>query len=105
MYNSEALPYQFYLWHSVFLGRRGETQVLVFVFTSLFVRFLCKLLKHVHTKINPKGWINSVWIYEIINFPKNDSKSLKDFCPMYDKNSQGRNPSKFLGLLGKLMIS
>ena len=23
----------------------------------------------------------SEWIYEIINFPKNDPKNLKDFCP------------------------
>ena len=30
-------------------------------------------------------------------FPKNDPKNLKDFCPMYCKNSQGRNPSNFLG--------
>ena len=40
-----------------------------------------------------KGQIKSEWIYEIINFPKNEPKDLKDFCPMY---SQGRNPSKFL---------
>ena len=40
-----------------------------------------------------KGQIMSEWIYEIINFPKNDQKNLKDFCPMYYKNSQGRNPS------------
>ena len=44
-----------------------------------------------------KGQIKSEWIYEIINFPKNDPKNLKDFCPMYYKNSQGRNPSNFLG--------
>ena len=37
------------------------------------------------------------WIYEIINFPKNDLKNLKDSCPMYRKNSQGRNPSNFSG--------
>ena len=30
-------------------------------------------------------------------FQKNDPKNLKDFCPMYYKNSQGRNPSNFLG--------
>ena len=36
-----------------------------------------------------KGQIKSEWIYEIINFPKND--------PMYYKNSQGRNPSNFSG--------
>ena len=42
-----------------------------------------------------KGQINSEWIYEIINFPKNEPKNLKDFCPMYYKNSQGRNPSNF----------
>jgi hypothetical protein len=41
-----------------------------------------------------KGQIKSEWIYEIINFPK--PKNLKDFCPMYYKNSQGRNPSNFL---------
>ena len=28
-----------------------------------------------------KGQIKSEWIYEIINFPKNDPKNLKDFCP------------------------
>ena len=44
-----------------------------------------------------KGQIKSEWIYEIINFPKKDPKNLKDFCPMYYKNSQGRNPSNFLG--------
>ena len=35
-----------------------------------------------------KGQIKSEWIYEIINFPRNDPKNLKDFCPMYCKNSQ-----------------
>ena len=30
-----------------------------------------------------KGQIKSEWILEIINFPKNDSKNLKDSCPMY----------------------
>jgi hypothetical protein len=29
-----------------------------------------------------KGHIKSEWIYEIINFPKNDSKNSKDFCPI-----------------------
>ena len=28
-----------------------------------------------------KGQINSEWIYEIINFPKNDPKNIKDLCP------------------------
>ena len=28
-----------------------------------------------------KGQIISEWIYEIINFPKNDPKNLKDCCP------------------------
>ena len=42
-----------------------------------------------------KGQINSEWIYEIINFSKNDPKNLKDFCLMYHKNSQGRNPARF----------
>ena len=42
-----------------------------------------------------KGQLKSERIYEIINFPKNDPKHLKDFCPMYYKNSQGRNPSNF----------
>ena len=46
---------------------------------------------------NRKGQIKSGWIYEIINFPKNKPKNLKDFCPMYYKNSQGRNPSNFSG--------
>ena len=39
-----------------------------------------------------KGQIKSEWIYEIIDFPKNDPKNLKDFCPMNYKNSQGRKP-------------
>ena len=43
-----------------------------------------------------KGQMKSEWIYEIINFPKNDPKHLKDFYPMYYKNSQGRNPSNIL---------
>ena len=34
-----------------------------------------------------KGQIKSEWIYETINFPKNEPKNLKDFCPMYYKNS------------------
>ena len=34
-----------------------------------------------------KGQIKSEWIYEIINFPKNDQKDFKDFYPMYCKNS------------------
>ena len=46
--------------------------------------------------ISIKGQIKSEWISEIINSPKNDPKNLKDFCPMYYKNSQGRNPSNFL---------
>jgi hypothetical protein len=33
----------------------------------------------------------SEWIYEIINFPNIDPKNMKDFCPMYYKNSQYRN--------------
>ena len=44
-----------------------------------------------------KGQIKSEWIYEIINFPKHDPKNLKDFCPMYCENSQGRYPSNFSG--------
>ena len=40
-----------------------------------------------------KGQIKSEWIFQIINFPKNYSKHLKDSCPMYYTNSQGRNPS------------
>ena len=51
-----------------------------------------------------KGQIISEWIYEIINFPKNDPKNLKDFCPMYCKNSQGRNPLNFLGLFGSIQM-
>ena len=38
-------------------------------------------------------------------FQKNDPKILKDFCPMYYKNSQGRNPSNFCINFWKLMIS
>ena len=45
-----------------------------------------------------KGQIKSEWTYEIINLLKNDPKHLKDFCPIYCKNSQGRNPSTFLSL-------
>ena len=56
-------------------------------FLSIHLRFLSY-----HTK----GQIKSEWINEIINFPKNDPKNLKDFCPMYCKNSQARNPSNFL---------
>ena len=48
---------------------------------------MCLFSKQVHTK----GQIKSERIYEIINFPKNDPKNLKDFCPMYYKKSQGRN--------------
>ena len=40
-----------------------------------------------------EGQIKSEGIYEIINFPKNEPINLKDFCPIYYKNSQGRNPS------------
>ena len=49
------------------------------------------------TKKTAKGQIMSEWIYEVTNFPKNDLKDLKDFCPMHYKNSQGRNPSDFWG--------
>ena len=52
--------------------------------------------KYVGQILPIKGQIKSEWIYEIINFPKNEPKNLKDFCPMYYKNSQGRNPSNFL---------
>ena len=31
----------------------------------------------------PKGQIKSEWMYEIINFPKYDPTSLKDFCSMH----------------------
>ena len=47
--------------------------------------------------VHTKGQIKSEWIYEINNFPKNYQKNLNDFCPMYCKNSQGRNPSNFSG--------
>ena len=36
---------------------------------------------HKRIYISFKGQFNSEWIYEIINFPKNDPKNLKDFCP------------------------
>ena len=49
-----------------------------------------------------KGQLKSERIYEIINFPKNDPKHLKDFCPMYYKNSQGRNPSKRFVIFWKI---
>ena len=52
-----------------------------------------------------KGQINSEWIYEAINFPKNDPKNLKDFCSMHYKNSQQRNTSNFWVIFCKLMIS
>ena len=49
-----------------------------------------------------KGQIKSEWISEIINFPKNDPKNLKDFCPMYYKNSPGRNLSNFWVIFCKI---
>ena len=45
------------------------------------------------SQLFPKSQIKSKWIYEIIYFPKNEPKNLKD----YYKNSQGRNPSNFSG--------
>ena len=54
-----------------------------------FVRVPCKC------DVYTKAQIKSEWVYEIINFPKNELKNLKDFCLMYYKNSQGRNPSNF----------
>ena len=33
-------------------------------------------------KNQPKGQIKSEWIYEIINFPKNEPTNVKDFCPI-----------------------
>ena len=30
---------------------------------------------------HPKGQIKSEWIYEVIKFPKQQLKTLKDFCP------------------------
>ena len=45
-----------------------------------------------------KGQIKSEWIYEIINFPRNDPKKLKDFCPMYYKYVLlGQKSFKILG--------
>ena len=32
-------------------------------------------------RVTLKGQIKSEWIYEIVNFPKNDPKNLKDFYP------------------------
>ena len=55
---------------------------------SYYVNFLGRI---------SKGQLKSEWIYEIINFPKYDPKNLKDFYPMYYRNSQGRNPSNFSG--------
>ena len=60
---------------------------------DLWTRKLLKFMKRKETK----GQIKSELIYEIINFPKNDPKNLKDFCPMYCKNSHGRNPLNFSG--------
>ena len=46
--------------------------------------------------LNSKGQIKSEWIYEIINFPKNDPKNLKDICPKKFYSTEiGRNPSIF----------
>ena len=53
-------------------------------------------LRYIVAVCQTKGKINSEWIYEIINFPKNDPRNSKDFCPRYYKNSQGRNPSNVL---------
>ena len=52
-------------------------------------QFCQKNILHLQGKSLAKGQIKSEWIYEIINFPNNDPKYLKDFCPMYYKNSQG----------------
>ena len=57
----------------------------------------CSSQKLEISRWNLRGQIKSEWIYEIINFPKIDPKNLKDFCPMYYKNSHGRNPSNFWG--------
>ena len=43
-----------------------------------------KILRNLHRKfVLSKGQIKSEWIDEIINFPKNGLKNLKDFYPMY----------------------
>ena len=34
------------------------------------------------SNVTSKGQIKSEWIYVIINFPKNEPKNLKDFCPV-----------------------
>ena len=56
-----------------------------------------KYAKYVLYYIAIKGQIKSEWIYEIINFPKIAQNNSKDFCPMYYKNSQGKDPSNFSG--------
>ena len=50
---------------------------------------------------------SKIWLRKhdpLTPFPKNEPKNLKDFCPMYYKNSQGRNPSNFRVIFWKLMI-
>ena len=39
-----------------------------------------------------KGQLISKANFKVFIWTKNDPKNLKDFCPMYYKNSQGRNP-------------
>ena len=52
-----------------------------------------------------KGQIKSEWICWNHQVSKKDPKNLKDFCPMYYKISQGRNPSNFSIIFWKMMIS
>ena len=49
----------------------------------LWLKWLMRafLMKNIDVGPDPKGQIKSEWIYEIINFQKNDPKNLKDFCP------------------------
>ena len=59
-------------------------------------------LNYFYTIFIIKGQIKSERVYKLINFPNNDPKNLKDFCPMYCKSSQGRNTSNFLGRFFKI---
>ena len=61
---------------------------------SSWTSFMWSINLNSFAKVKVK--IQSEWIYETINFAKNNPKNLKDFCPMYYKNSQGRNSSIFL---------
>ena len=64
---------------------------------KLFVMKSCSYIWFLHTTGLLKGQLISKANFKVFIWPKKDPKNLKDFCPMYCKNSQGRNPSNFLG--------